>query len=87
MVKRVRSDSGYLYWRWSPRDCKLPEFNPKKFLKFMRNKSLAFIGDSVSRNHVQFLLCILSKNYLRWSYNTGSILGSGLEQGKINIWG
>ncbi|XP_047172750.1 protein trichome birefringence-like 25 [Vigna umbellata] len=60
-MKNGRPDSGYLYWRWSPRDCKLPKFNPKKFLKFMRNKSLAFIGDSISRNHVQSLLCILSK--------------------------
>ncbi|CAN1237606.1 Protein trichome birefringence-like 25 [Linum grandiflorum] len=27
----------------------------------MRNKSMAFIGDSISRNHVQSLLCILSQ--------------------------
>ncbi|ESW07224.1 hypothetical protein PHAVU_010G111700 [Phaseolus vulgaris] len=60
-MKNGRPDSGYLNWRWSPRNCELPKFNPKKFLKFMRNKSLSFIGDSISRNHVQSLLCILSK--------------------------
>ncbi|XP_027335299.1 protein trichome birefringence-like 25 isoform X2 [Abrus precatorius] len=60
-IKNGRPDSGYLYWRWSPRDCKLPKFNPKKFLKLMRNKSMSFIGDSISRNQVQSLLCILSK--------------------------
>ncbi|KAF9614932.1 hypothetical protein IFM89_021362 [Coptis chinensis] len=56
-----RPDSGYLYWRWKPRDCELPRFDAKRFLKLMRNKSWAFIGDSISRNHVQSLLCILSK--------------------------
>ncbi|XP_042487665.1 protein trichome birefringence-like 25 [Macadamia integrifolia] len=56
-----RPDSGYLYWRWNPRDCELPPFNPERFFELMRHKSWAFIGDSISRNHVQSLLCILSK--------------------------
>ncbi|XP_072069583.1 protein trichome birefringence-like 25 isoform X2 [Arachis hypogaea] len=60
-MKNGRPDSGYLYWRWSPRGCELPKFNPRKFLDFMRNKSFSFIGDSISRNHVQSLLCILSQ--------------------------
>ncbi|OVA01922.1 PMR5 N-terminal domain [Macleaya cordata] len=60
-MKNGRPDSGYLYWRWNPRDCELPRFNSERFLELMRNKSWAFIGDSISRNHVQSLLCILSK--------------------------
>ncbi|MED6217399.1 Protein trichome birefringence-like 25 [Stylosanthes scabra] len=60
-MKNGRPDSGYLYWRWNPRGCELPKFNPRKFLDHMRNKSFAFIGDSISRNHVQSLLCILSQ--------------------------
>ncbi|XP_075644418.1 protein trichome birefringence-like 25 [Castanea sativa] len=56
-----RPDSGYLYWRWNPRNCELPRFNSERFLDLMRNKSWAFIGDSISRNHVQSLLCILSQ--------------------------
>ncbi|KAJ9171490.1 hypothetical protein P3X46_014851 [Hevea brasiliensis] len=60
-MKNGRPDSGYLYWRWNPLGCDLPRFNPKKFLDLMRNKSWAFIGDSISRNHVQSLLCILSQ--------------------------
>ncbi|GAB2291080.1 protein trichome birefringence-like [Dionaea muscipula] len=59
-MKNGRPDSEYLYWRWSPRDCELPGFDPQRFLDLMQNKSLAFIGDSISRNHVQSLLCILS---------------------------
>ncbi|XWS35875.1 hypothetical protein CRYUN_Cryun20dG0034300 [Craigia yunnanensis] len=60
-MRNGRHDSGYLYWRWNPWDCELPRFNPEKFLDFMWNKSWAFIGDSISRNHVQSLLCILSQ--------------------------
>ncbi|XP_052192162.1 protein trichome birefringence-like 23 isoform X2 [Diospyros lotus] len=56
-----RPDSGYLYWRWKPRDCELPKFDAGKFLRLMRNKSWAFIGDSIQRNHVQSLLCTLSQ--------------------------
>ncbi|RWR80236.1 PMR5 N-terminal domain-containing protein [Cinnamomum micranthum f. kanehirae] len=61
-MKNGRPDSGYLYWRWKPRDCDLPLFDSQRFLENMRNKSWAFVGDSISRNHVQSLLCILSKN-------------------------
>ncbi|KAI4328886.1 hypothetical protein L6164_021207 [Bauhinia variegata] len=60
-MRNGRPDSGYLQWRWKPRDCELPRFNPEKFLDIMKNKSWAFIGDSISRNHVQSLLCILSQ--------------------------
>ncbi|KAJ4950649.1 hypothetical protein NE237_027481 [Protea cynaroides] len=56
-----RPDSGYLYWKWNPRGCELPSFSAERFLELMRHKSWAFIGDSISRNHVQSLLCILSK--------------------------
>ncbi|KAJ8768504.1 hypothetical protein K2173_022598 [Erythroxylum novogranatense] len=55
-----RSDTGYLYWRWKPRDCELPPFDARRFLDLMRNKKWALIGDSISRNHVQSLLCMLS---------------------------
>ncbi|CAN1237603.1 Protein trichome birefringence-like 25 [Linum grandiflorum] len=60
-MRNGRPDSEYLYWRWRPNGCDLRKFNPRKFLKLMRNKSMAFIGDSISRNHVQSLLCILSQ--------------------------
>ncbi|XP_071725208.1 protein trichome birefringence-like 25 [Rutidosis leptorrhynchoides] len=60
-MKNGRPDSGYLQWRWKPRDCELPRFNPRRFLDSMTDKSWAFIGDSISRNHVQSLLCILSQ--------------------------
>ncbi|KAI3710735.1 hypothetical protein L2E82_40526 [Cichorium intybus] len=56
-----RPDAEYLYWRWSPKDCELPRFDAKKFLETMRDKSWAFIGDSITRNHLQSFICVLSQ--------------------------
>ena len=56
-----RPDTGYLHWRWKPYDCELPPMDTNKFLNKMRSKSLAFIGDSIFRNQMESLLCLLSK--------------------------
>lgn len=54
-----RPDKEYENWRWKPDQCNLPRFDPKKFLELMRGKTLAFIGDSVARNQMESMLCIL----------------------------
>ncbi|KAI8007924.1 Protein trichome birefringence-like 18 [Camellia lanceoleosa] len=54
-----RPDKDYENWRWQPNECDLPRFDAKKFLELMRGKTLAFIGDSVARNQMESLLCIL----------------------------
>ncbi|XP_023637153.1 protein trichome birefringence-like 23 [Capsella rubella] len=59
-ITNGRPDSGYLYWKWKPNDCSLPRFDAQRFLQLMRNKSWAIIGDSIARNHVESLLCMLS---------------------------
>ncbi|CAL9075431.1 unnamed protein product [Musa textilis] len=56
-----RADTGYLHWRWKPHGCELPRFDANKFLNHMRNKSLGFVGDSVFRNQMESLLCLLSE--------------------------
>lgn len=48
-------------WRWKPDGCDLPIFNPYQFLEIVRDKSLAFVGDSVGRNQMQSLICMLSR--------------------------
>ncbi|XP_020593592.1 protein trichome birefringence-like 26 [Phalaenopsis equestris] len=60
-MRNGRPDTDFLYWRWKPFGCELPPFDPFKFIKAMKNKSWAFIGDSIFRNHIQSLLCLLSK--------------------------
>uniref|UniRef100_A0ACD5ZCJ6 Uncharacterized protein n=1 Tax=Avena sativa TaxID=4498 RepID=A0ACD5ZCJ6_AVESA len=54
-----RPDKGYENWRWKPEQCILPRFDAQKFLELMRGKTLAFVGDSVARNQMESLLCIL----------------------------
>ncbi|KAF7078644.1 hypothetical protein CFC21_083045 [Triticum aestivum] len=48
-------------WRWKPDGCDLPRFDAGRFLEAMRGKSIAFVGDSLARNHFKSLLCILSQ--------------------------
>ncbi|KAI3458256.1 hypothetical protein Pfo_014919 [Paulownia fortunei] len=54
-----RPDKDYENWRWKPFQCHLPRFDAKNFLELMRGKTLAFIGDSVARNQMESMLCIL----------------------------
>uniref|UniRef100_A0A2P2PIN9 Protein YLS7 n=1 Tax=Rhizophora mucronata TaxID=61149 RepID=A0A2P2PIN9_RHIMU len=54
-----RPDKQYENWRWKPFHCELPRFDAKKFLELMRGKTLAFIGDSVARNQMESMLCLL----------------------------
>ncbi|XP_015581134.1 protein YLS7 [Ricinus communis] len=54
-----RPDKEYENWRWKPSQCELPRFDAKKFLELMRGKTLAFIGDSVARNQMESMLCLL----------------------------
>lgn len=60
-MKFGRPDTGFMKWKWKPDGCDLPVFDPLEFLNYMRGKSLAFVGDSVARNHMQSLICLLSR--------------------------
>ncbi|CAM8882256.1 unnamed protein product [Rhodiola kirilowii] len=55
-----RTDIEYLYWRWKPDQCHLPRFDPTIFLNLTRNKHLAFVGDSLARNQLESLLCMVA---------------------------
>ncbi|KAG9146656.1 hypothetical protein Leryth_019695 [Lithospermum erythrorhizon] len=60
-MKFGRPDKDYLKWKWKPDGCELPLFDPHQFFELVRGKSLAFVGDSVARNHMQSLVCLLSR--------------------------
>ncbi|KAI3459355.1 hypothetical protein Pfo_016018 [Paulownia fortunei] len=55
-----RPDIFYTKWRWQPRNCNLPRFDAKVILDKLRNKRIAFVGDSIGRNQWESLLCMLS---------------------------
>ncbi|XP_029127793.1 protein ALTERED XYLOGLUCAN 4 [Cajanus cajan] len=55
-----RNDTSYLYWRWKPSDCHLPRFEPNIFLQLTKNRHVAFVGDSLARNQIESLLCMLA---------------------------
>ncbi|CAL5047007.1 unnamed protein product [Urochloa decumbens] len=59
--QKYGKDPGHLFWRWQPDGCDLPRFSPERFLDVVRGKRLAFIGDSLARNQLDSLLCLLSQ--------------------------
>ncbi|KAL6994047.1 Protein trichome birefringence-like 19 [Sarracenia purpurea var. burkii] len=82
-MKYGRPDSEFMKWRWKPDGCELPVFNPFQFLEIVRGKSLAFVGDSVGRNQMQSMICLLSRveypidvsytpdeHFKRWKYTS-----------------
>eukprot|EP00252_Welwitschia_mirabilis_P025082 TRINITY_DN7701_c0_g2_i1.p1 TRINITY_DN7701_c0_g2~~TRINITY_DN7701_c0_g2_i1.p1 ORF type:complete len:573 (+),score=121.47 TRINITY_DN7701_c0_g2_i1:156-1874(+) len=54
-----RPDNLYERWRWQPNDCDIPRLNATDMLERLRNKRLAFVGDSLNRNMWESLVCIL----------------------------
>ncbi|GAB4837071.1 Protein trichome birefringence-like 13 [Ancistrocladus abbreviatus] len=48
-------------WRWKPKLCELPAFDPVRFLERYRDTSIGFIGDSLNRNMFVSLFCALKR--------------------------
>lgn len=79
-----RPDKEYENWRWRPAQCELPRFNGTKFLELMSGKTLAFVGDSVARNQMESLLCLLwqvevpknrgNRHMQRWFFRSKSVM-------------
>ncbi|KAK4776233.1 hypothetical protein SAY87_024194 [Trapa incisa] len=59
-LKFGRLNTDFLKWRWKPDDCELPRFDATEFFEMAKGKSIAFVGDSVGRNQMQSLLCLLA---------------------------
>uniref|UniRef100_A0ACD5US94 Uncharacterized protein n=1 Tax=Avena sativa TaxID=4498 RepID=A0ACD5US94_AVESA len=51
----------YANWRWMPQGCDMARFEPQLFLDIVQGKTLAFAGDSMGRNQMESLLCLLSQ--------------------------
>lgn len=77
-----RPDSEYLYWRWEPNQshCQIPRFDPNTFLQLISNKHLAFVGDSLARNQLESLLCMLA------TLSPPNLVYTGGEDNKFRRW-
>lgn len=78
-----RPDNDYENWRWQPMNCDMPRFDAHKFLELMHGKTLAFVGDSVARNQMESMMCILwqaetpqnrgNRKMQRWFFRSHSV--------------
>ncbi|KAJ7545107.1 hypothetical protein O6H91_09G107500 [Diphasiastrum complanatum] len=56
----TRPDFQFEKYKWQPDDCTLPPFDSHSFLTKMRNKTIAFVGDSLGRQQFQSLMCLIT---------------------------
>ncbi|XP_059631660.1 protein trichome berefringence-like 7 [Cornus florida] len=54
-----RRDTGYLKWRWKPKNCELLRFDVRAILEMLRGKRVVFVGDSLSRTQWESMICLL----------------------------
>ncbi|XP_042474895.1 protein trichome birefringence-like 36 [Macadamia integrifolia] len=54
-----RPDSNYEKWKWKPHGCAMPRFNALNFLGKMRRKRIMLVGDSITRNQWESLVCLV----------------------------
>ncbi|XP_027356792.1 protein trichome birefringence-like 42 [Abrus precatorius] len=58
-LRNGRPDQEYLKYRWKPSGCDLPRFDGMNLLESYRGKKIMFVGDSISNNMWQSLICLL----------------------------
>ncbi|KMT17043.1 hypothetical protein BVRB_2g041040 [Beta vulgaris subsp. vulgaris] len=74
-LKYGRTDKYYLKYRWQPDDCDIPRFDGVDFLTRMRGKKIMYVGDSLSLNNWQSLVCMLHAAVPNSNITRGSIGG------------
>ncbi|XP_040380825.1 protein ALTERED XYLOGLUCAN 4-like [Oryza brachyantha] len=80
-------DPGHFHWRWQPDGCDLPRSSPELFLAAVRGRQLAFIGDSLARNQMESLLCLLSQAETPTKVLAGDADGGGVLEWRFPAHG
>uniref|UniRef100_J3MCR2 Uncharacterized protein n=1 Tax=Oryza brachyantha TaxID=4533 RepID=J3MCR2_ORYBR len=80
-------DPGHFQWRWQPDGCDLPRSSPELFLAAVRGRQLAFIGDSLARNQMESLLCLLSQAETPTKVLAGDADGGGVLEWRFPAHG
>ncbi|VAH77937.1 protein trichome birefringence-like 38 [Triticum dicoccoides] len=72
--KYGRPDKLYLKYRWRPASCELPRFDGRDLLSRWKGKKVLFVGDSISLNQWESLVCMLhaAAPSSRTSYSRGN---------------
>ncbi|XVF84091.1 hypothetical protein PTKIN_Ptkin16aG0546900 [Pterospermum kingtungense] len=88
--KYGRPDHLYLQYRWQPTNCHLPRFNGQQFLERFKGKKVMFVGDSVSLNHWQSLICMLraaapNSSLIRQEPNNNSISAVTFQDYNVSV--
>ncbi|PKU72681.1 hypothetical protein MA16_Dca010251 [Dendrobium catenatum] len=76
-VKYGRPDREYLRYRWQPDgECVLPAFDGMEMMRLWRGKKVLFVGDSLSLNMYNSMLCLLyaAAPYGRLNYVDNGVL-------------
>ncbi|MCO5581887.1 hypothetical protein L7F22_035776 [Adiantum nelumboides] len=48
-------------WRWNPSECSIKRFKVAAFLKLMKGKAMAFVGDKMVKAQMKSLICLLAE--------------------------
>ncbi|KAL9232150.1 hypothetical protein vseg_007289 [Gypsophila vaccaria] len=77
-LKYGRLDTQYLKYSWLPDNCALPRFSGINFLMRYRGKKIMFVGDSLSLNQWNSLVCMIHGSTPQSRYNIirGALLSS-----------
>ncbi|KAK1264899.1 hypothetical protein QJS04_geneDACA011317 [Acorus gramineus] len=73
-----RANFSYEGYRWIPFNCEMPDFEGSAFLRRMRDKTVALVGDSLGRQQFQSLMCMVSGGR-----ESPEVLDVGIEYGLV----